>query len=113
MSAGGGGPELTTVNLMQPPAQSLTPLGPDGHYDKLVGAGVRWYVTDDLVTDPTRKPLNVSAAARGEHRRRFAPGPEGVYGPVFNLSNQFERFRWLDLFRIQRLGPQVDITWLR
>lgn len=111
--AGGGGPEVMAVNLLQPPAKSLAPLGPDGLHDKLVAAGVRWYVTDDLVVDTPRKPLNDSVRRRGEHRQRVTAGPPGIDGPIFNLSNQFERFSWPDLFKLERLGPQVDIYWLK
>jgi hypothetical protein len=82
-------------------------------HDELLAAGYRWYLTDDFFDDPRRRPLDPIVRARGERVARFAPSADGAYGPIFNLANQFERTRFLDVFRVDHLGPVVEIWRMR
>lgn len=109
---GGGGREVNAVTVVRQRETDDPSLGAR-FYGELYAAGYRWYLADDLVDDPLRRPLDPIVRARGERVARFAPAEDDRQGPLLNLSDQLERTQFLDIFRIERLGPVVEVWRMR
>jgi hypothetical protein len=109
LSSGGGGRQLDAVNIRQIGPEALQTRSPEQLLQLLISAGYRWFVADDLsgpVGDGQFEKLLLSRARLIE---TINPGSDIHFGPVFNLTDQFERGASFDLFRLQHLGPVVKI----
>jgi hypothetical protein len=99
---------VTALHLWQLTPAKLRGRSGESLYDELSARGYRWYVRDDLMTEGA-VALDETVRRRARKVATFAPGPEGSHGPIPNLTDQFARGGAIHLFRIERLGPVVEI----
>jgi hypothetical protein len=100
--------DVSVLHLWQLTPAKLKNRSADSLYDELRASGYRWYVRDDLTT-PEALALDETVRRRAALIATFAPSPEGSYGPIPNLTDQFARGGAIHHFRIERLGPVVEI----
>lgn len=103
---------VSVLHLWQLTPAKLKSRSGDSLYDELRTNGYRWYVRDDLTT-PDALALDEVVRRRAERISTFAPSPGGSLGPIPNLTDQFARGGAIHLFRIERLGPVVEIWQMR
>jgi hypothetical protein len=107
-----GAEGIPVLHLHQFTADKLKDRSPDALFDDLKAQGYRWFVRDDF-TDPSISALDVTMRRRGTKVAVFAPSPDGHSGPIPNLTNQFARGGAVDLFRVERLGPVVEVWQMK
>jgi hypothetical protein len=103
---------IPVLHLHQFTADKLKDRSADALVDELKAQGYRWYVRDDF-TDPRISALDETMRRRGAIVATFAPSPGGHSGPLPNLTDQFARGGAIDLFRVKRLGPVVEVWQLK
>jgi hypothetical protein len=113
IASGGGGKPRAAVQLRVTGEEMLRMHGAERVLDRLVREGYRWYVVDDLTGPVLDGRFEELMAPRLRLVHRIEPGPAGIMPPIFNLTNQFERGTLFDVFRVQHLGPKVEIYRLQ
>ncbi len=109
LPSGGGGPQIDAVDIRRIGPEALRTLSPERLLERLIAAGYRWFVIDDLSGPVGDGRFEKLLLDRAKLVATIDPGSDRGFGPVFNLTDQFERGASFDVLRLHHLGPVVKI----
>lgn len=107
--AGNAGHQINAVDARKIATEASPKLSGEEIFNRLRAEGYSWFVADDLSGPIGDGRFEALLLAHATLVKTIDPGSDRGGGPIFNMTDQFERGSSFDVFHLHYLGPVVKI----